>query len=297
MLCRKAWRVVRRLFPDEFLKDVPNPWVGVTMKSRVKKKKPAVTRDEICTFAHGCIEHGEVEAAAVAVICFEWLRRPENVIAGHVKWSGYRTGPKPTIRIEHHKTGEIVDHPLEDGEVKFYEEAEEVLSHLKRLGTPMVLYEVEEGKAKPFGFSTMQHEVQRMRAKLGLPSHFTFDACRHGGMTELEEAELTDGQGRALSAHRTQQSYAGYAKRTAKRMLAATRKPMRIDWQRTNRGIPFGMRRRKAFGMKGENKMRLLSNINWLGREGSNLRMAESKSAALPLGYAPVGIQHLAFSV
>jgi hypothetical protein len=27
----------------------------------------------------------------------------------------------------------------------------------------------------------------------------------------------------------------------------------------------------------------------WLGREGSNLRMAESKSAALPLGYAPTG--------
>jgi hypothetical protein len=32
-----------------------------------------------------------------------------------------------------------------------------------------------------------------------------------------------------------------------------------------------------------------MSNINWLGREGSNLRMAESKSAALPLGYAPIG--------
>ena len=28
-------------------------------------------------------------------------------------------------------------------------------------------------------------------------------------------------------------------------------------------------------------------NLTWLGREGSNLRMAESKSAALPLGYAP----------
>jgi hypothetical protein len=26
---------------------------------------------------------------------------------------------------------------------------------------------------------------------------------------------------------------------------------------------------------------------SWLGREDSNLRMAESKSAALPLGYAP----------
>jgi hypothetical protein len=50
-------------------------------------------------------------------ICFEWLQRPENVIAGHIKWSG--SGPKPTIRIEHHKTGEIVDHPLEDRDIKF----------------------------------------------------------------------------------------------------------------------------------------------------------------------------------
>src|SRR5258708_30118933 len=88
----------------------------------------------------------------------------------------------------------------------------------------MVVREIEKGKSKPFAFSTMQHIVQRMRVKLELPKHFTFDACRHGGMTELEEAELTDGQGRALSAHRTQQSYARYAKRTEKRMLSATRK-------------------------------------------------------------------------
>jgi integrase len=223
VLCRKAWRVVRRLFPDEFPTDVPNPWVGVTMKTRVKARKPAVTREEVYTFAHGCIEHGEIEAAAVAVICFEWLQRPENVIAGHIKWTGYRN-PKATIRIEHHKTGETIDHPLEENRVRFYEEAEEVLSHLPRRGVPMVLREIEQGKSKPFAFSTMQHIVQRMRVKLELPKHFTFDACRHGGMTELEEAELTDGQGRALSAHRTQQSYAGYAKRTEKRMLSATRK-------------------------------------------------------------------------
>jgi hypothetical protein len=64
----------------------------------------------------------------------------------------------------------------------------------------------------------------KLRKRLGLPPHFTMDACRHGGMTELEEAELTDGQGRALSTHRTQQSHEGYAKRTTKRMLSATRK-------------------------------------------------------------------------
>jgi len=52
-----------------------------------------------------------------------------------------------------------------------------------------------------------------IQEKIGLPDAFTFDACRHGGMTEREEAELTDGQGRALSGRRTRTAY-------AKRMLA-----------------------------------------------------------------------------
>lgn len=33
---------------------------------------------------------------------------------------------------------------------------------------------------------------------------------------------------------------------------------------------------------------RVIALSDWLGREDSNLRMAESKSAALPLGYAPL---------
>jgi hypothetical protein len=102
MLCRKAWRVVHRLYPQEFDKDIPNPWVGVTLKTRVKLTKHAVTREQVYKFAHGCIEHGEPECGAAAVICFEWLQRPENVIAGHIKWSGYRIGTKPTIQIAHH---------------------------------------------------------------------------------------------------------------------------------------------------------------------------------------------------
>src|SRR5262249_37961969 len=65
--------------------------------------------------------------------------------------------------------------------------------------------------------------VRRIREKAKLPSTFTLDACRHGGMTELEEAELTDGQGRALSAHKSR-AYEGYAKRHMERALAATRK-------------------------------------------------------------------------
>ena len=152
------------------------------------------------------------------------------MIAGHLRWSDYRAPNAPNIiRITHHKTGTVAPHPLEetspDGStVRFYEEAEEVLSHLSRRGISLILRKLDDTTSKPFSFSGMQKIVQRMRKEIGLPSTFTLDACRHGGLTELEEAELTDGQGRALSTHKTQQSYEGYAKRTAARMLSATKK-------------------------------------------------------------------------
>ena len=57
--CRKAWKVVRRLHPAEFDKQVPNPWEGVTKKSRTKGTKDAVSRDQVYAFAHGCIEAGK----------------------------------------------------------------------------------------------------------------------------------------------------------------------------------------------------------------------------------------------
>jgi hypothetical protein len=229
-LCRKAWRVVHRLYPDEFDRKVPNPWTGVTTKVRAKAKKPAVTRDEVYAFAYGAVAAGYPEAAATAVICFEWLQRPENVVAGYIKWSDYRAPSAPAIiRVAHHKTGTVAPHPLEEitdeGVVQFYAEAEEVLARTPKLGLPMILQDLGDGKAKPWRYSSLNHVVTRLRRKIeGVPPHFTLDACRHGGMTELEEAELTDGQGRALSTHKTQQSYEGYAKRTATRMLSATRK-------------------------------------------------------------------------
>jgi hypothetical protein len=77
--------------------------------------------------------------------------------------------------------------------------------------------------AKLYSESGMAKLVRRLRDEARLPATFTLDACRHGGMTELEEAELTDGQGRALSAHKSR-AYEGYAKRTMDRALAATRK-------------------------------------------------------------------------
>lgn len=254
-LCRRAWRVVHRLYPDQFNSDVPNPWDGVTKDQRVMATKPAATREEVYKFAWGAIEAGYPEAGAAAVICFEWLQRPENVLAGFVRWPDYRGASSPgVIWIEHHKTGGKVQHPLEeataDGKVLFYAEAEEVLAEVPRRGIPIVLRQYRDGTIKPWNSMRLSKVVRDLRAKLALPATFTLDACRHGGMTELEEAELTDGQGRALSAHRSR-AYEGYAKRTLKRALAATRK--RHAWRLTNEsGTEF--RKELRFGFRNDDE-------------------------------------------
>jgi hypothetical protein len=50
-----------------------------------------------------------------------------------------------------------------------------------------------------------------------------------------------------------------------------------------------GEGRQKSTGCRSCSRSTPAGCEEWLGREGSNLRMAESKSAALPLGYAPTG--------
>jgi hypothetical protein len=180
VLCRKAWRVVHRLHPAEFPTDIPNPWSGVTMATRIKLTKHAVTREQVYTFAYGCVERGQPECGAAAVICFEWLQRPENVIAGHIKWSGYRSGPKPTIRIEHHKTGSVIDHPLEEklaegAIVKFYEEAESILAKLTRRGVPMI--------------------VQRMRKESGVELGSRRDRAPRASRIEIKIDRITQKSG------------------------------------------------------------------------------------------------------
>lgn len=228
-ICRGAWRVVQRLSPDCFDRAVSNPWEVVTKKRRTKATKPAATREQVYRFAQGAIEAGRPEIGAAAVVCFEFLQRPENVLAGYLAWPDYRPKDAPgAIRIVHHKTGATVWHPLEEatdsGVVQFYADAEAILARVPRLGVPMILKSRRDGTTEPYRPKETAKIVRRLREQMGLPATFTLDACRHGGMTELEEAELTDGQGRALSGHRTQTAYAGYAKRTLARALPATRK-------------------------------------------------------------------------
>jgi hypothetical protein len=103
-----------------------------------------------------------------------------------------------------------------------------IAERLPRRGIPLILREIKTkgGTAfKPYSYSGFEKLIQNLRKKIpDAPAYFTLDACRHGGMTELEEAALTEGQGRALSGHKTAHAYRGYAKETFDRALSATRK-------------------------------------------------------------------------
>ena len=88
---------MRRLYPEYFPTDVPNPWADLTVERRQRATKAAVNPEMVYRFAWGVVDQ-RPEVAARAVICFEWLQRPENVI-GHMTWGDYR-GPSDPAQSE-----------------------------------------------------------------------------------------------------------------------------------------------------------------------------------------------------
>ena len=172
---------------------------------------------------------GEPHLGAAALICFEWLQRPENVLTGKITWPDYRGPEHPKhVRILHHKTGEVVLQPLQDGERSLYPELEAYLQSLPRLGTPIVVTKGSRGPSRPYAMVYAQARVRQARTLAGLADHVTLDACRHGGMTELGDAKLAEQGVMALSGHKTPQAARLYVKRTDVQRVAAARK--RRSW-------------------------------------------------------------------
>lgn len=224
MYCETAWARMLPHHPALFRRDVANPWNGVTKKRRTKNKKGFADRQTTYAFARGAVKAGRPELAAAAVLAFEWFMRPSSIAAGYAQWANYRSAALPDkIKIRHRKNGGEVDHPLEAAvgrrRIMLYSDAEAILSSVPRRGLSIV--------TKPDGFlfgdtTLLPKAIREMAEKLNM-NGFTLDQARHGGMTELEEAELSEGQGKALSTHHTS-AYRVYAKETEERVLKATLK-------------------------------------------------------------------------
>ena len=217
-----------------------NPWVGVLRTYGDGTTQPC-TREEAFALADALTHLGYPHLAIVPLVSFELLQRPENVIAGHLTWNQYRPAERPTeIEIFHHKTGARIWHPLElqaeDEQGNFvarrlYPELEDRLAALPRLGVPIVMMIPQRGAKGPDGQrqprliseSYVEHLVQRARVHAGLLPHVTLAVCRHGGMTLLGDANLTEPQIMALAGHVTPAAARIYVKRTEVQRLGAAR--------------------------------------------------------------------------
>lgn len=233
MRLARAWDAVRRLHP----RDVPadNPFRGLAL-THGKGTSHAATRDQALALHRALIAADEPHLAAVPLICFDLLQRPENVLSGRLTWHDWRPADHPfAARVEHAKTGEMVWHDLFDLEDlddtgaprPFFPELVHYLAALPRLGVPVVMRRARRGNKAPavlFTFRDARARVRRAARAAGLPEWLTLAACRHGGMTELGDAGATEAEVMASSGHRTPDAARIYIKRTAAQRLSASKK-------------------------------------------------------------------------
>ena len=160
-IAKRAWTVVQRTHPQHF--QPSNPFVGLA-RFHCKKTVKHATRAEAYALSTAICDFGHPHLAVVPLVCFEWLQRPENVLAGHLRWTDYRPHERPdSVRIVHHKTGEIVWHPLSaDGE-RFYPELEAYLANLDRAAIAMVVSPGKKGPQRPYSFSYAKRIVRDAR--------------------------------------------------------------------------------------------------------------------------------------
>lgn len=230
----RAWDVVHRLYPQVIPRE--NAFRGVELDYERGTTRPA-SRDEAYALHKSLVTAGEFHLAAVPLICFEWHQRPENVLAGHLTWTDYRPADRPNaVRILHHKTRELVWLPLSDREGELFPELTTYLDGLEKLGVPIVLLKPKRGKTKtprPYKMRDARARVRRAAQQAKLAADLTLAACRHGGLTELGDAEVTEQGVMALSGHRTPEAARIYVKRTETQRVTAARR--RRAWIESNR--------------------------------------------------------------
>jgi integrase len=231
-IARRAWDVVRRLYPQEVAQE--NPFRGV-LRIHLRLTKPAASRMEAYALAQALKALGEPHLGAAALICFEWLQRPENILAGSITWDDYRNSQHPKhVRIFHHKTGQEVYQPLEEDGRLLYPEIEAYLGSLEPLARAIVVTNGTRGQPRPYSVFYARRRVREARKLAGLGEHVTLDACRHGGMTELGDAELAEQGVMALSGHKTPHAARLYVKRTERQRVRAAAK--RRAWVEAGEG-------------------------------------------------------------
>jgi hypothetical protein len=244
---RHAWNVVYGLYPK--IVPHPNPFESVTfarLNHDPENKARAASWEEAIALHRPLIAIGEPHLAAAPLICYELHQRPENVIEAKKKgkagerlpdltWAHWRPSDRPNyVRVVHGKTKKMVPTPLMDGDRLFFPELTTYLDQLERLGLPIVMMRPRRvGPATPFKMRDARRRVRLAANAAGLPKDLTLEACRHGGLTELGDADVSEQDGMATTGHSNPDVFRGYRKKTEIQRLRALRK--RRAWRQADR--------------------------------------------------------------
>jgi len=240
--CRRAWNVVHRAHDD--LVPALNPFAKMGLKDK-SKTTPTADYADLMAFVAAADQSGLSSLGTAAMVAWEWLQREEHIF-GAFKVEHYRPKEHPKeVFIVHPKTGEEVWIPLfDDDGAPLFPELMERLDTIKRerIGGLMIVRDwKDETEGVPVPWVTrsgdltyMRHRTKDLIRLAALRDELSFTSFRHGGMTELGDADLTDAQIRAISRHKSSRTLPRYVKSTQRQIVAGTKKRRQVRTKRAD---------------------------------------------------------------
>ena len=177
---------------------------------------------------------GVASLGTALMVTFEWLQRQTHIFTAF-ELEHYRPKDRPNeVLIVHPKNGEAVWIPLFDKGAPLFPELMARMDAMKRdrVGGLFFVRDWADPIAKiPLPWATaaggldfVKKKAKAVIRKAGLRDELSFTSFRHGGITELGNADLTDTQIRALSRQKSSKVLPRYIKRTRRQIVAGTAK-------------------------------------------------------------------------
>jgi len=238
--CRRAWNICARRNPGKL--PLVNPFAQMGLRSS-DRETPTATFEELQSFRAKAKEMGLPSLATGALIAWEWLQREVDIFATF-DVAHYRPKERPNmVRVVHEKTKEENWVPLftDDGK-PVYPELMAELDVIKRERIGGLILRRDWGERGPWptwpkpdqpDFTHLSRKVKEVIRAAGLREELTFTSFRHGGFTEMGDADLTDRQIRAQSRHTSAKVLGKYVKRTMRQVAVGAKKRRAV---RTNDG-------------------------------------------------------------
>jgi hypothetical protein len=229
--CRRAWFLAARSNPDKVPLINPSARMGLESSQR---ETPAATYEELQIFRVKAHEMGMLSLGTAALIAWEWCQRVKDIFTAF-EIAHYRPREYPnSVRVLHRKTGGEAWVPLlDDKGVPLFPELTAELDAIKRerIGGLMICRDWGDRRPWPTwpakdnpDLTYVNTKAREIMRAAGLRAELTFTSFRHGGLTEMGDAELTDRQIMAQSRHRSSRVLKHYIKKTARQIAEGAKK-------------------------------------------------------------------------